>query len=348
MSGVAGLIFLVVAWGKSDQVNRVFGPPTPNLHISERLSYTWQLSAYIDEMTTPVDTADETIDFEVQLGESPVSVSSRLADSGLIHNADAFRIYLVYAGLDTQIQAGTYQLSKSQAPFLIAQALLDPSPTNATLVILPGWRLEEVAASLPTSGLTFTPEDFIALAQRENAEGHLLPGKYELPRTASAGELLQTLLSSFEAAITSEIRAGFDQQGLNLHQAVILASIVEREAVVNDEMPLIASVFLNRLAANISLDADPTVQYAVGYNENQGTWWTNPISAADLQFDSPYNTYIYPGLPPGPICNPSTDALRAVAFPAQTPYYYFRATCDDSGKHTFAETFQEHVNNACP
>ena len=157
-----------------------------------------------------------------------------------------------------------------------------------------------------------------------------------------------TLRTTFDAAITNELKDGFDQHGLSLQEAVILASIVEREAVVTDEMPLIASVFLNRLVSNISLDADPTVQYAVGFNESQNTWWTNPISAADLQYNSPYNTYLYPGLPPGPICNPSTNALRAVAFPAQTPYYYFRATCDDSGLHFFAETFQEHVNNACP
>ena len=250
--------------------------------------------------------------------------------------------------MDTQIQAGTYTIDKAKAPFLIAQELLDPSPTNATLVILSGWRLEEIAASLPTSGLTFPPEDFIALVQKENAEGFLLPGTYELPRATTAEALLVTLRTTFDAAITNELKDGFDQHGLSLQEAVILASIVEREAVVTDEMPLIASVFLNRLVSNISLDADPTVQYAVGFNESQNTWWTNPISAADLQYNSPYNTYLYPGLPPGPICNPSTNALRAVAFPAQTPYYYFRATCDDSGLHFFAETFQEHVNNACP
>jgi UPF0755 protein len=113
-------------------------------------------------------------------------------------------------------------------------------------------------------------------------------------------------------------------------------------------MPLIASVFLNRLNADIKLDADPTVQYAVGYNAAQATWWTNPLSFEDLQLDSPYNTYLYAGLPPGPICNPSIDALRSVAFPAQTPYYFFRAACDGSGRHLFAETFDEHVNNACP
>jgi UPF0755 protein len=98
----------------------------------------------------------------------------------------------------------------------------------------------------------------------------------------------------------------------------------------------------------MKLDSDPTVQYALGYNTAAATWWTNPLSASDLQFDSPYNTYLYPGLPPGPICNPGLSALNAVAYPAQTPYYYFRAACDGSGRHAFAQTYEEHLRNACP
>ena len=140
---------------------------------------------------------------------------------------------------------------------------------------------------------------------------------------------------------------GFMNQGLTIYQAVTLASIIQREAIVEEEMPLIASVFLNRLAASKNLAADPTVQYALGYNESQQTWWTNPLSAEDLQIDSPYNTYLYAGFPPTPISNPGLNALRSVAFPAQTPYYYFRAACDDTGRHLFSETFEEHLQNAC-
>jgi UPF0755 protein len=348
LMGLTAMIVLVVAWGRFERVEEVFGPPSPNLDFSERLSYTWQLGQHTETLTRPADPSGAEVEFIIQLGESPILISERLKQVGLIEDADAFRVYVVYKGLDTQIQAGKYNLSPAQAQIGIAQALLDPAPTNATLVILAGWRLEEIAASLPTSGLGIDPDDFIALVQFEAAEGYLLPGTYDLPRSTSAEAMLWSVRSAFDAAISDEILAGFGQQGLTLQQAVILASIVEREAVVEDEMPLIASVFLNRLVASISLDADPTVQYAVGFNASQNRWWTNPISRADLQYDSPYNTYIYPGLPPGPICNPSLNALRAVAFPAQTPYYFFRATCDGSGRHAFAETFQEHVDNACP
>ncbi len=98
----------------------------------------------------------------------------------------------------------------------------------------------------------------------------------------------------------------------------------------------------------MKLDSDPTVQYALGYNPQKNTWWTNPLSLADLKINSPYNTYLYPDLPPGPIANPELAALQAVAFPAESPYFYFRAACDGSGTHVFAVTFEEHVNNACP
>jgi UPF0755 protein len=147
--------------------------------------------------------------------------------------------------------------------------------------------------------------------------------------------------------MTDEIIQGFAQQNLDLYDGVVLASIVEREAVQDEEMPLIASVFLNRLSANMKLDSDPTVQYSLGYNARQKTWWTNPLSTSDLAVDSPFNTYLYLGLPPGPIANPGLAALRAVAFPAQSPYYYFRADCDGSGRHLFATTFDEHIANGC-
>jgi UPF0755 protein len=169
-----------------------------------------------------------------------------------------------------------------------------------------------------------------------------------MPRQASVNQLLSKILMNFEAQVNNEMQVGFSNQGLSVYQAVTLASIVEREAINDEEMPMLASVFYNRLAINQRLASDPTVQYALGYNTQQATWWTNPLSLTDLEIDSPYNTYLYPNLPPGPICNPGLSALRAVAFPAQTPYYYFRAACDGSGNHLFAETYEQHLANECP
>ena len=189
---------------------------------------------------------------------------------------------------------------------------------------------------------------FSAELPGSSLEGFLFPDSYTLPRQAAAEQLLATILRNFDNQVNAEIRAGFANQGLGLFEAVTLASMVEREAINDEEMPMLASVFYNRLLVNQRLASDPTVQYALGYNTEQGTWWTNPLSLADLEIDSPYNTYLYPNLPPGPICNPGLAAMRAVAFPAQTPYYYFRAACDGSGNHLFAETFEQHLANECP
>jgi UPF0755 protein len=160
-------------------------------------------------------------------------------------------------------------------------------------------------------------------------------------------EVVPALLFETSSQLDQTLIDGFSRHGLSIYEAVTLASIVEKEAVVDEEKPMIASVFLNRLAAGMRLETDPTVQYALGFQEAADTWWKVPLTLDDLAIDSPYNTYIISGLPPTPISNPGIDSLRAVGFPAETPYFYFRAACDGSGRHLFAITFEEHLNNAC-
>jgi UPF0755 protein len=179
-------------------------------------------------------------------------------------------------------------------------------------------------------------------------EGFLFPGVYSVPRSARAGDLVLVLLNGFEQKVAADLLSRFENQGLELYEAVTLASIVEREAVLDEEKPLIASVFLNRLRLSMKLDADPTVQYAVGFNFEQNTWWSNPLTFEHLRFDSPYNTYLYAGLPPTPIANAGLASLQAVAFPADAAFLYFRADCDGSGAHVFSYTLEEHNANSCP
>jgi UPF0755 protein len=339
-----------------------FGPPAPSLDLVQRTYLSAFLLLHKNDLTLPNDPGLEKQSFQVELGEAPASIGERLQGLGLINNPAVFLKYLQYSGLDTSLQAGQYTLSGSLTPLAIAHTMQDATPTEVTFHILPGWRMEEIAAALPTSGLEIPPEAFLAavdnppasftmanpLPPKSSLEGFLFPDSYTLPRTTTANELIDILLKNFDDQVNPELRAGYKRQGLSLYEAVTLASIIEREAVVHQEMPLIASVFLNRLTAGMNLASDPTVQYALGYNPVQNTWWTNPLSLDDLKVSSLYNTYITPGLPPSPISNPGLDALSAVAFPAQTPYYYFRAACDGSGRHTFAKTFNEHVQNACP
>jgi UPF0755 protein len=241
----------------------------------------------------------------------------------------------------------------------VAHELQDATPEEVTFVILPGWRLEEIAESLSTSGLPITYDEFLSAAKMppqgfdflsgaSSVEGFLYPDSYIFSRSIfSAEEMIAEMLRNFSAHLSREMTNGFEQQGLTVYQAVTLASMVEREAVQEEEQAMIASVYLNRFKIGMKLDADPTVQYAIGYNILQRTWWTNPLSLLDLEINSVYNTYIYTGLPPTPIANPGLSALRAVAVPAETTYLFFRARCDGSGYHEFSETFDEHLQNGC-
>jgi UPF0755 protein len=327
---------------------KAFGPPTDELSLIDKIYLSTMLILQTRDLTSPSNSPGLEIPFIIEIGESPVSVIKRLSDLGLITNSGALRNYLVYSGLDKNIQAGEFTLSGGMTPIEIVNILQDSSPLFAEITILAGWRVEEIADALQYTGVTINQDNFLEEVINNKAEGFLYPGVYTFPRDITATPFVKTFINSFNNAITQEIKNGFDNNNLSFQEAITLASIVEREAVIDEEMPIIASVFINRLKIGMKLDADPTVQYALGFNYDQGTWWTNPLSLSDLEVDSPYNTYLYPGLPPGPICNPGLNALRAVAFPAQTPYYYFRATCDNSGRHYFAETFEEHSSNACP
>ena len=335
-----------------------YGPVSPTLGPLDRLDFSARLLWYDNQLIHPLDPNGAEQPFTIEPGESIPSIAIRLEEVGLIRSAAAFRTYLIYTGLDTSIQAGDFMLSPALSIVDIAHELQDATPEQISFAILSGWRMEEIAASLSTSGLDITPDEFLSAASSAppgmdflpastSTEGFLYPDMYILPRDTTADALVKEFLRNFSLHMTIDLREGIDRQGLNIYEAVTLASIIQREAVVADERAQIASVFFNRLQAGMKLDTDPTVQYALGYNTTQGTWWTNPLSATDLQIDSPYNTYIYTGLPPGPISNPSLSALRAVAFPAETPYYYFRARCDGSGLHVFSITFEEHLQNSC-
>jgi len=364
LAGVVCLFIGVLYWGLNSLSRRAvqtFGSPGIELNLVEQMTYSARLFMNEKNLIEPLDLSGKEQPFEVEMGESVNSIAFRLQELGIIRNADAFRLYLIYAGLDKGIQAGKYQLSPALNAIQIARTMQDATPSEVTFQILPGWRLDEIAIALPTSGLQFSPASFLKAARSPDAsilpsgfpnlkslEGFMLPGEYHLKRDIPLEDLLVTVLQQFDEQVPQDMRDAYKQHGLNLAEAVALASMVQREAMVEDEQPIIASVFYNRLAGGMRLESDPTVQFALGYNKEQATWWTNPLSSDDLQIVSPYNTYLNGGLPPGPICNPGISALRAVAYPAETPYYYFRARCDGSGKHSFTKTYQEHLQNACP
>jgi UPF0755 protein len=362
--GLIVILSFVAFIGGSSMLARAedaFGPPSANLNAFQRIRIGMELGFRADALLRPVDESAKQVQFDIGLSEPTSEIVSRLWTANLIREGQLFSNYLLYSGVDTQLQPGSYQISAAMNAVEIAKAFLDPTPETVTLVVLPGWRLEEVAAALPAAGVSVTPEDFLLAAwdppggfvlpfdlpEDASLEGYILPGSYEIDREANALNLLTALTSDFPAS-NEDMLAGFQQQGLTLHQAVTLASIVERESVLSEEKPMIASVFLNRLRTGMNLESDPTVQYAIGYDETSGSWWKTPLSSADLAVGSSYNTYANPGLPPGPIAATSFESLWGVGHPETSDYLFFQAACDGSGRHVFAYTYEEHIANNCP
>ena len=342
-------------------VSQSLGSPSPRLGISQRFLYTWRLFPHLDGLQRATVPGTSEVVLEIKPGESVAQLASALQNDQLIPDAQSFRDYLVYGGLDANLRSGTYRVPSGLSPVQLASSFQSGEYLELTFATIPGWRSEEIAASLYSSGLSVSPVEFLIIVRNpppslvppsmrplSSLEGFLLPGEYSLPRDAGAADVIAAMLTQFEHKVDANRRAAISAQGLTLAEGVTLASIVEKEAILDSEKPLIASVFLNRLRADMPLQSDPTVQYALANQPGAGEWWKNPLSAADLEVASAFNTYLHTGLPPSPICNPGLASIEAVAYPASTDYLYFRAKCDGSGEHAFSKTYEEQLANACP
>lgn len=356
---LAAAIAGIAAGALPDAVGQL-GPASAGLSLPERTYLTASLLFRAGALDRAANPAVGEVQLQVPAGASAKEVVDQLHQAGLVEDPGLMTDYLRYRGLDRGIEAGFLYLSGRMTPRQIALALQSASPNEMMLTVPEGWRAAQIAFELSTVNSGIDADAFLTAAAGRptnytfsdqlptdgGLEGFLFPDTYRIDPDMSAVELVITMLDNFERRVTPEMRHGFDEQGLTEYQAVTLASIVEREAIIPEERPQIASVFLNRLALGMKLDADPTIQYALG-QQADGSWWKYPLTAADLELDSPYNTYLATGLPPTPISNPGLASLQAVAEPDQTPYLYFRAACDGSGRHRFAVTFEEHVANAC-
>ncbi len=311
------------------------------------------------DIESPAGSDSTAMVFTINPGESAATIAPRLQREGLVADSQLFLYVVRYRGLDAQLEAGEYELRPNMTMDEIIDTLQHGRLREVTVTIPEGKRAEEVAALLEESGVVDS-ETFMAAVRSGSAaydflsdrpadapasvEGYLFPETYRIPVDYDAAQIVDLLLSTFGERFTAEMRQAATDEGLTVHQVVTLASIVEREAVVAEERPIIASVYLNRLEQGMYLQSDPTVQYALGYQEDTGQWWKIPMSLEeDVQVDSPYNTYMYPDLPPGPICSPGLASIQAVLNPAETPYLFFFSKFD--GSHAFAETYEEHLRN---
>lgn len=312
-----------------------------------------------NEISTAVSDDPSPIPFTVEIGETGVSVANKLYEQQFITDPELFRRFLSYNGLDASLEAGDYELRRNMNMPEIAGALQKANFEEVSVTIPEGWRAEEIAEKLSKEGI-MDGEEFLAFVRQgsgidhpllvdhpagKSYEGYLFPDTYRLPIKATPADLVRRMLDTMASKLPANAVQMAGGQGYSFFDILTIASIVEREAVIPAERPTIASVYLNRLAQGMYLQADPTVQYAMGYQTDTGVWWKTPVLLEEYsQVNSPYNTYLNPGLPPGPIANPGASSIISTLQPEQTDYLFFMG-CGGEGAHLFAVDYTTHEAN---
>jgi UPF0755 protein len=281
------------------------------------------------------------------IGTSTSAIFRRLAAEGVIGNPRIAELFYRIRGSATPLQAGEYRFSRPSSLDHVIEAMGHGEVVQHMVIVPEGLTADETFALFLQQGIG-TAEGFrtafhdTSLAPglapgAPDLEGFLFPETYRMTRSTSARRVVEKMVAQFRLHFPPELRERARALGLSTRQAVTLASIVQKETGLVREAAVVAGVYLNRLDRGMRLQADPTVAYAL---KRDGTW-TGAVRRSDYGHESPYNTYLYDGLPPGPICNPGVAALTAAVEPARTDYFYFVA--DASGGHTFSRTFEQHL-----
>lgn len=292
----------------------------------------WQISL------SPVNPTDKTPQiFVVAPGSGLHQVANDLASQGLIRNPLVFLVYMKLTGQDSKIQKGDFKFTPSQTAQQIAKELTQGT-LDVWVTVIPGKRADEIADILQQNISSYS-DDW--RAQLRLHEGYLFPDTYLIPRDATIDQIITIMTNNFNTKY--QIALAQQTNKLTEEQAVILASILQREAPSGEDMRKVASVLENRLSIGMALQVDASVQYALGYQATEKTWWKKNLTANDLHIDSAYNTYAQPGLPPTPISTPDLEALEAALNPAQTNYLYYIS--DAHGVMHYATTLDQHNAN---
>jgi UPF0755 protein len=286
---------------------------------------------------------------ELPAGSGSLGIGQRLVASGVVRDMPTFRIALWLSGQGRHLKAGDYRFDRAMTPFEVIDKIARGDVYVINVTFPEGLTIAEMAAIFESHGIG-SAASFKEAARNasliraldpdaKGLEGYLFPETYALSRHADAAKLVTLMVSRFEHVFTPELRQAAAARNLTVRQAVTLASIVEKETARADERPLVAAVYATRLRIGMPLQCDPTVIYAL----TKAGRYAGNIHKDDLSFDSPYNTYRYPGLPPGPIASPGRASLEAAIHPADADYVYFVSRND--GSHEFARTLDEHNRN---
>ncbi len=308
---------------------------------------------YIDKSLKEVDSNNNAIVLvEIPVGSSTNDIAEILSQNNLIKDTFVFKFYAKKTGIDSKLKAGSFNLSKNMNVEEIMDALINKGVSGNTLniTIVEGLNLQEAAKSI-SEQTTLNYEKLLSLMENmeiykaeykflmdnpniNTLQGYLMPDTYNVYKDASEEQIIKMLLSQFDGYYVAEFKPLLENSGLSLDEIVNLASIVEKEAVLDDERDEIAAAFLNRLKINMKLQSCATVNYAHGV-------WKESLTLEDIAIDSPYNTYLIEGLPPTAINSPGRACINAVLNPADVDYLFFVAKGD--GSHYFSNNYEDHL-----
>jgi len=283
----------------------------------------------------------------VKQGMNVQQIGDNLHQHGIISNVTVFRVAAKLKGLENSLQAGDYAIVPGTGMSRVLQMMSQGETAYQQLTVPEGYTIDQIADLLEKKRLgaasqfkasaqktkvqdTFSPDSAVKYA----VEGYAFPNTYRFSSGTSEEQILTLMLKEFDKQITPEMTDRAQALGLSMRDVIILASLVEKEAQLPQDRPIIAAVFMNRLKMGMPLQSCATIQYILGYPKPE-------LSVQDTKLSSPYNTYQNMGLPPGPIANPGLAAIQSVLYPAQTDYLYFVA--DQQGAHHFSKTYEEHL-----
>ena len=286
---------------------------------------------------------------EIPAGAGSALIGRRLTEGGVVRDSVSFRVALARSGQAKRLQAGEYRFDRPMSAREVIDKLARGDVFLRPITFPEGLTLRQMAQIYERDG-GGSRSDFLKAAGNAalirdldpaapDLEGYLFPNTYALPRQATADQLVQRMVTQFRDALSPEIVQRATSRGLSVRQLITLASLVEKETARSEERPIVAAVYSNRLRIGMGMQCDPTVIYAL---ERAGKY-TGNLTREDLRFDSPYNTYRYAGLPPGPIANPGRASIDAASAPEDVPYLYFVSRND--GSHVFSATLDEHNRN---
>jgi UPF0755 protein len=329
---------------KSDKQSKIKAPVTKRIIFIFALALPILAFLVIDYFTVPtLDEKVERVPFIISKGASINAIADSLQIKGLIDDKELFILWLTTLDKDRMIKAGYYEIPKGLNYAQLITFLSQAPAKEMIVTLIEGWRKEEIAEELHKE-LDINKEKFMQRVhdsvyikqlgiKAETLEGYLLPDTYHFYWGVNEQSVIDYLVNKCFEIFTDPIFVRLDSMKMTMHEVLTLASIIEGEAILDEEREIISSVYHNRLKRRIKLQADPTIQYILAGSPRR-------LLLKDLEVDSPYNTYKYYGLPPGPISNPGKKSILAAIFPAKTNYIFFVAKGD--GSHTFSRSAAEH------